>query len=136
MFNALINLNPHKATGIDYIVPSILKNCASSLTVPLFHLFTSSLNTSIIPTEWKMHKIIPIFKSNDKTSVNNYRPISLLCNVSKVLEDLIYAKVIGSVSKCITPCQFGFQRNASTLQQLLLYYHQLITSKDEVERFS
>ena len=80
-----------------------------------------------------MQKIIPIYKSDDKISVNNYRPISLLCNVSKVLEDLIYAKVIGSVSKCITPCHLGFQRDASTLQQLLLYYHQLITSKDEVD---
>jgi len=113
MLNALINLNPHKETGIDFISPSILKHCTTSLTAPLLHLFTSSLKTSIIPTEWKMHKIIQIYKSSDKTSVNNYRPISLLCNVSKVLEDLIYAKMIGSLSKCITPCQLGFQKNSS-----------------------
>ena len=133
VFNALVNLNPHKATGIDYIAPSILKNCATSLVAPLFHLFTTSLNTSVIPTEWKTHKITPIYKTGDKTSVKNYRPISLLCNVSKVLEDLIYVKMIGTVAKCITPCQFGFQSNSSTLQQLLLYHHQLITSKDEVD---
>ena len=79
----------------------------------------------------------PSFQTLDpplKTSVKNYRPISLLCiNVSKVLEDLIYVKMIGTVAKCITPCQFGFQSNSSTLQQLLLYHHQLITSKDEVD---
>ena len=131
MFNALVSFNPHKATGIYYIAPIILKNCAtsSSLVAPLFHLFTTSLNTSVIPTEWKAHKIIPIYKTGDKTSVKNYRPISLLCNFSKVLEDLIHVKMIGTVAKCITPCQFGFQSNSSTLQQLLLYHHQLITSK-------
>jgi len=85
------------------------------------------LKTSIIPTEWKMHKIIPIYKSSNKTSVNNYRSISLLCNVSKVLEDLIYAKVLGLVSPLVN---LVFIR---TLQQLLLYYHQLITFKDEVD---
>ena len=41
--------------------------------------------------------------------------------------------MIGTVAKCITPCQFGFQSNSSTLQQLLLCHHQLITSKDEVD---
>ena len=71
VFNALVNLNPLKATGIDYIAPIILKNCADSLVAPLFHLFTTSVNTSIIPTEWKTHKIIPIYKTGDKTSVKN-----------------------------------------------------------------
>ena len=85
VFNVIANLNPHKATGIDHIAPSVLKSCAYTLTLPLHHLFTTSLKTSIIPNEWKMHKIIPVYKSNDKTSVKNYRPISLLCNVSKVL---------------------------------------------------
>uniref|UniRef100_A0A1X7U7W7 Reverse transcriptase domain-containing protein n=1 Tax=Amphimedon queenslandica TaxID=400682 RepID=A0A1X7U7W7_AMPQE len=41
---------------------------------------------------WKVHKITPIFKSGDRTSVVNYRPISLLSSVSKVLEKLIYDK--------------------------------------------
>ena len=65
--------------------------------------------------------------------MENYRPISLLCNVSKVLEDLIYVKMIGTVAKSISPCQFGFQSNTSALHQLLLFYHQLITSRDEVD---
>ena len=133
VFNVIANLNPHKATGIDHIAPSVLKSCAYTLTLPLHHLFTTSLKTSIIPNEWKMHKIIPVYKSNDKTSVKNYQPISLLCNVSKVFEHLIYDKVISTVTKSITPCQFGFQKGTSTLHQLLLFFHQLITSKDEID---
>ena len=87
-----------------------------------------------MPTEWKMHKIVAVYKSGDKTSVKNYRPISLLiCVTSKVLERLIYDKIINSVSNCITQYQFGFQRNASTQQQLLIYINQLITSNEEID---
>ena len=133
VFGAIVNLNPHKATGIDLIAPRILKSCACTLSLPLLHLFTTSLNTSSIPYEWKIHKIIPVYKSKDKTSVTNYRPISLLCNVSKVFERLIYDKVISTVANLITPHQFGFQKGHSTLQQLLLFFHQLITSNDEID---
>ena len=57
-----------------------------------------------------------IVKSSDKTSVKNYRPISLLCNVPKVFERLIYDRVISTVAKSITPCQFGFQKGTSIYQ--------------------
>ena len=80
-----------------------------------------------------MHKIVSVYKSGDKTSVKNYRLISLLCVVSKVLERLFYDKVINSVSNCITQYQFGFQRNASTQQQLLIYFNQFITSNEEID---
>ena len=133
VFQALIELNPSKAGGIDNITPTILRNCASALAAPLHHLFTTSLNNGTIPIEWKTHKIIPIYKSGDKVSVKNYRPISLLCNVSKVLEGLIYDKVISTVADSIIPCQFGFQRNTSTQQQLLIYFHQLVTSMAEID---
>ena len=62
-----------------------------------------------------------IAKSSDKTSVKNYRPISLLCNVPKVFERLIYDRVISTVAKSITPCQFGFQKGTS-IYQLASYF--------------
>ena len=133
VFQALVKLNPNKAGGIDNITPTILRNCASALAAPLHHLFITSINNGIIPTEWKIHKIVPIYKSGDKMSVINYRPISLLCNVSKVLEGLIYDRVISTMAGSIIPCQFGFQRNTSTQQQLLIYFHQLVTSLAETD---
>jgi len=111
VFHAFTNLNSSKSTGIDTISPCVLKDCACALVAPLFHLFTTSLSTSIIPTEWKTHDY--------SSSVKNYCTISLLCNVPKVLEHLIYDKLYSVVSKHISPCQFGFQRNTSTFQQLL-----------------
>ena len=127
VFRAIANLNPYKATGIDLIAFRILKSCACTLSLRLLHLSTISLNTSSIPYEWKIHKIIPVHKSNDKTSVTNYPPTSLLCNISKVFERLIYDKVISTVAKSITPHKFGFQKGHLTLQQLLLFFHQLIS---------
>ena len=89
VFDALINLNPNKASGIDNIAPVVLKNCAHALTISAHHLFTISIKSGSIPSEWKIHKITSVYKSGNKTSVTNYRPISLLCMMSKVLERLI-----------------------------------------------
>ena len=86
VLDALTNLDPSKASGLDNIGPSILKNSASILSRPLHYLFSLSLTSGKIPTEWKIHTIVPVFKSGDKTSIKNYRPISLLNHVSKVLE--------------------------------------------------
>jgi len=90
VLDALNNLNPNKARGTDNIAPVLLKNCAC-FTYPTFSQQAYSVKTN--PPNGK-HKIIPAYKSGDKTSVTNYHPISLLCVISKVLEHLVYDKVI------------------------------------------
>ena len=92
-----------------------------SLSRPLCYLFNLSLSTGYIPQEWKAHIIIPIHKSNDRSLVSNYRPISLLSNISKVLERLIYNNVSEYVLRTISYVQFGFIQGRSTTQQLLLF---------------
>ena len=52
-----------KACGPDGIGPSVLQACASPLTPILYHLFSLSLNNGVVPTEWKLHTITPVFKS-------------------------------------------------------------------------
>ena len=117
---------------INSISPKVLKYCASSLTRPLCHLFNLSWASGVIPQEWKVHLIVPVYKSADRSSVKNYRPISLLCNTSKVLETLIYNKIIDHILNNITTCQFGFLPGRSTTQQLLLYLNSIYkaTSQD------
>ena len=72
-------------------------------------------------SEWRTHCVTPIFKSGNKHNVANYRPISLLCVTSKVLERLVFNHVIGYLTKHLSNLQFGFMTGRSSLQQLLLF---------------
>ena len=116
VLETLSNLDPNKASGIDNIPPIFLKHCAYALVLPIHHLFATSINNRTMPAEWKMHKIVAVYKSGDKTPAKNYHPISLLCIV---LERLIYDKIISSVSNCISQYQF---------RMLQLYNNYLSTS--------
>ena len=119
VLSALSSLDAHKAMGIDNIGPMLLKTCAISLCAPLHHLFSLTLTQHYIPNEWRIHRITPVFKNGDKSQAKNYRPISLLCSVSKVLERIIYDKIIDFVSSKISTVQYGFLPNHSAVQQLL-----------------
>ena len=77
--------------------------------------------------------IKPIFKSGDKGSIRNYRPISLLCIVSKVLEKIVYNNIVDFVTKSISANQFGFLKGRSTLQQLLLSFSIIFSSKSQTD---
>ena len=97
------------------------------------HLFRTSLSCSTIPQDWRTHCVIPIYKSGDKISVSNYRPISLLCILSKVMERLVYNNIIDHVQKLSTKCLFGFLPKRSTLQQLLVFAKNVLEPKCEVD---
>jgi len=90
----LYSLDVNKAAGIDGISLKVLRFCASPLLKPICHLFTVSLSTSSIPTQWRTHCVTPIYKSGDKSLVSNYRHISLLCILSKVLEEIVYNRIM------------------------------------------
>ena len=121
MLEALQCLTSDKSSGLDRIGPKLLKNCALALYIPIHHLFSLSLASHTIPSEWKIHSITPIHKSGDKSLVSNYRPISLLCIISKVLERIIYNHLSKFLleQNPIYISQFGFRKHHSTTQQLL-----------------
>jgi hypothetical protein len=115
----LNNLNPNKASGPDKIHIRLLKECACSITPSLTYLFNKSLHTGDLPTEWKLSNIIPLHKKGDKNYVENYRPISLMCVVGKVLKRCIYNRLVDHVWKLISDCQHGFVRGKSCTSELL-----------------
>ena len=111
------------------INPALLKHCAESLTTPIHHLFTLSLRSQSLPQDWRTHCIVPVFKSGDHSSVTNYRPISLLCTISKVLEKVIYQHLFDFLYNRLSAHQFGFIPGRSCLQQLLSFTHELHLAK-------
>ena len=111
----------------------LLNHCALALYQPLHHLFSLSLSQNYLPTDWRTHLIKPLFKSGDKGSIRNYRPISLLPIVSKVLEKLVYNGIVDFVSDSVSVSQFGFLRGRSTLQQLLVFFNILLSSSSQTD---
>ena len=97
VYEHLSQLDPTKTAGCNNIHLKILKFCAMSLTEPVTHLFNLCLSQSNIPFEWKTHKIMPVPKKGDLSNAKIFRPISLLCILSKVLESIIYTKIIDFV---------------------------------------
>ena len=119
VYEILSSLDFTKSVGSDSIGPKVLKYCACSLYSPLFHLFQKCIENNCIPSEWKFHLISPIFKNGDPSIISNYRPISLLSSVSKVLERIIFNQLSSHVFPLLSSKQFGFIPNRSCLQQLL-----------------
>lgn len=125
VYKALTLLNPFKSPGHDNINPKVLKYCATSLTEPVTTLFNLSLDSSTFPVDWKLHKICPVPKKGDLHYISNFRPISLLPIISKILESIVYAKIIPFISPKLNNHQFGFLSNRSCLSQLLIFLSQI-----------
>ena len=89
VFAKLKNLNSDKSSGVDRVATHPLKMCAETLAGPLTLIFKKSIESSTLPTEWKEANVSPIFKRGSRTSVGNYRPVSLTSVPCKVLESLI-----------------------------------------------
>jgi len=115
----LNKLNVTKASGPDNIPTRILKDYAHILVDSITTLFNKSLSTGTVPQAWKHANIIPIHKKGSKTQASNYRPISLLPVISKILERCIYNKIIDFIIPKLASQQHGFLRGRSTTTQLL-----------------
>ena len=136
VYTALCALDETKAYGCDEIHPKVLKKCLLSLLDSVHSLFVMCLSNRLIPVEWKTHKITPIPKKGDLLEIINYRPISLLCILSKVLESIIYSKIIEFIRPKLSKYQFGFMKNKSCLTQDLMAFstiHQAVDNKEQVD---
>ena len=115
----LSNINSNKAYGPDGIHGKLLKNCAAGLAYPLSLLFHSCYNIGTLPREWKLGHVVPIFKKGDKHEVSNYRPISLTCLITKVLERILKDELLALTSGMINDKQHGFRAERSCATNLV-----------------
>ncbi len=107
---------------------SFLKKCIFLIHEPLKHVYNLSLSTGIVPQQFKISKVVPIFKSGDPMSPDNYRPIALISNFSKILEKIMFNRLTNFLdyNKIISPCQFGFRSGHSTVHPLM-HLHNFVT---------
>ena len=116
--NILGSLKPKNSTGHDNISSKILKQLyGPGIILPCVHIINLSLSTGIIPDAMKLAKVVPIFKNNGSNAVmKNYRPVSLLPVLSKVLERIVYNRLFQFLvkHKILHTSQYGFQKDLST----------------------
>ena len=112
----ILNLDISKSTGLDDIGPRILKISYDIISPSITFLINKSLSLGIFPNVWKTTNIIPIHKTGLKEDVNNYRPISILPIVSKIMEKLINLKFMKYLNdnKLLHVKQSGFRAGHST----------------------
>jgi len=115
------NLNNSKATGPYSIPTRILKILKIVLAKPLEILFNASFSTGIVPDYLKSANVIPVHKNGSQFLLNNYRPISLLSVFNKLLEKVMYKRLLKflDTNKVFFDKQFGFRAKHSTDHAIL-----------------
>ena len=86
-------------SGWDSICSKVVKKTYSSFIAPLSHILNLSLASGIFPNELKIARVIPIYKSGDVGNFTNYRPVSVLPLFSKILERLMYTRLLSFINK-------------------------------------
>ena len=122
-------LKVKKATGLDGISARFLKDSATVIASTVKFLVNLSLRTGNVPDDWKKARVVPLYNSGGRKNMDNYRPISILPVLSKVLEKAVnfqlqqYLKKFGLQS----PFQSGFRQYHST-ESVVIYF------TDEIRR--
>jgi ribonucleases P/MRP protein subunit RPP40 len=121
VLSALKNLKSNKSEGSNGLNSSFIKELINELVEPLLILFNKSISEVSVPSHWKVADITPIFKKGKRSSVENYRPISLTAHFSKILERIIKDKIVKYLDEnnLINISQHGFVKNKSCLTNLL-----------------
>jgi hypothetical protein len=114
------NFESKASLDINRLSTKLLKAIAIEISVPLSYVFNLSITQGIFPTKFKISRTVPIFKSGNSEQCDNYRPISLLSSLSKILEKHIDVQLTNhlELNELLYKHQYGFQRNRSTEQNL------------------
>ena len=127
------NMKENKSLGVDGLSPKILKETVEQISKPLAHVFNMSLQEGIVPVEWKVANIIPLFKKGSRNKSVNYRPVSLTSEICKLLETFIRDHMMDFLvkHKLINTSQHGFLKARSCLTNLLCFFEEITKWVDD-----
>lgn len=135
VYQVIMKLKSKKSPGHDNIRVETLKNISDEIKSPLTHLINRCFDRGYFPKALKKGVIKPIFKSGNRLEMVNYRPISLISNISKIIEKIMKVRILKFCKKhkIISDHQYGFTEGKSTedaIHQLTTYiYNSLDKSK-------
>ena len=101
---------------------SPLKLAADFIAEPLTNIYNSTLTIKRIPETWKMAHVLPLLKGGEPSSLNNYRPISNLSPLAKILESLVndQLKAFLCLNEILSCYQSGFRKSHSTITAITI----------------
>ena len=128
-------LKPKTSSGYDELSTKLLKHIINEIIDPITHIINQSLLTGIVPDKMKIAKLVPIYKSKDPTELTNYRPISLLPVISKILEKVMFNNVVNFMNKqnLFYKNQYGFRQNHTTLHPIIQYLNHIADVNNKVK---
>ena len=114
----LHSLKVNKAAGLDKIPARLVRDAEVELAPSLTYLINKSITDGTVPALWKVARVTPLYKSEDKLLVENYRPISVLPVLSEVLERVVHTQMSAYLDhlSLLYKHQYGFRRGRSTAQ--------------------
>lgn len=129
----ILNLKNDSAVGSDGISSYLLKMVRKSIVPSLTYIFNLCFETGVFPLALKHSLVHPIHKSGSRTCVNNYRPISVLPALSKVLEKLINKRLTGYLEKhkLLADSQYGFRAGKSTEHAVVSLVDYIVSNLDK-----
>ena len=89
----LKGLSPRKATGLDDLPARFIRDGAEGIAYPISYIINLSIKTGVVPDEMKTARVIPLYKKNSKLEPGNYRPVSILSTLSKILERAVHIQL-------------------------------------------
>jgi hypothetical protein len=114
--------------GPDNIHPFFIKYGGKILHQVLFLLINAIWNIGFVPSNWKNANILSLFKKGKKSDPNNFRPIALTSVLARLVERLVKPKLLQILESQLHPLQFGFRKNKSTYDNLLLLLHHITST--------
>jgi len=132
IINVVSRFQDNKSPGFDNIGSKLLKNVLYDILQPLVYIYNLSFTTGLVPSKLKIAKVIPAYKKGEKNNPGNYRPISLLSIFDKLLEKLMYNRIIAFLDKhnILYKFQYGFRRCHSTSLALIEMLDNVYTNLD------
>ena len=126
-------LQPKYSYDANGVSTKMIKSIGDEIAFPLAHIFNISLREGVFPQKLKLCRVIPIFKTGNALDCDNYRPISLLSSISKVLEKIVAQKLISHLldNDLLYTHQYGFLPNRSTDHNLIQIVNFISKALDE-----
>lgn len=125
------SLKPKGSTGYDDISNKLIKKSLINKTGIIKDIINKSITTGVFPNKMKVAKILPLFKKGASNSMDNYRPISLLPTMSKILEKVVKNQIEFNIEQqdIIPKNQFGFKKNNSTIHANLKLMEKVLDAR-------